>query len=56
MNDRQFLIWIHERLIKHGDDPLFDYMHKLRAIINSTDEKQYTANNLTINSIEELVK
>ena len=34
MRDREFLIWMHERLEHvHKEPPLFDYMHKLRAII-----------------------
>jgi len=34
MNDRDFLIWLHDRLADvHGEDPRVDYMHKLRAII-----------------------
>ena len=37
MTDREMLIWIHQRLVKvHGEDPLVDYMHRLRAIIEAT--------------------
>jgi len=34
MTDKQFLWWIHERLVNvHGESELFDYMHHLRHII-----------------------
>jgi len=34
MSDREFLMWLHERLTEvHGESELMDYMHKLRAII-----------------------
>jgi len=37
MKDRDFLIWIHERLeYIHDESDLLDYMHKLRAIILNT--------------------
>lgn len=55
MNDREFLIWIHERLQHvHGENPLTDYMHKLRVIILGTDPLRETANVDTYNSIEEI--
>lgn len=41
MNDRDFLIWIHERLVKvYNEDPLLDYMHRLRGIIYNTPTKR----------------
>jgi hypothetical protein len=34
MTDREFLIWIHRRLVNvHKESELVDYMHKLRSII-----------------------
>ena len=33
MKDRDFLIWIHERLVTLGDDPIVDFLHRLREII-----------------------
>lgn len=43
MTNRDFLIWIHERLvIVHGESPLIDYMHKLRAIITEIPKDQET--------------
>ena len=55
MKDRDFLIWIHERLTKvHGEDELVDYMHKLRAIINATNPNLTTPNCCLENSIKEL--
>lgn len=45
MNDKKFLIWIHERLqYIHGENKNVDYMHKLRSIIESIDEEQITPN------------
>ena len=39
MKDKQFLIFIHDRLEKvHGENRNIDYMHKLRAIIYNTDD------------------
>lgn len=37
MTDREFLMWLHERLEKvHGVSPLVDYMHRLRQIVFAT--------------------
>lgn len=45
MKDKEFLLWIHNRLVEvHGENPYFDYMHKLRAIINNTDHEKFTPN------------
>ncbi len=36
MTDQEFLCWIHERLeYQNGDNPLMDFMHKLRMIIQT---------------------
>ena len=57
MNDRDFLIWIHERLEHvHGESPLKDYMHKLRAIIKATPADKVTPNMGTENSLPALLK
>lgn len=41
MKDQKFLMWIHERLeIRHRENPILDYMNKLRAIIAATDPEQ----------------
>lgn len=56
MNDRDFLIWIHERLCNvHGENDLFGYMHSLRRIIASTppDKRSTTFGH---NSLEDLKK
>lgn len=56
MLDRDFLIWIHERLEHvHGENPMKDYMHKLRAVIKGTDKKQLSPNVASSNSLQELV-
>ena len=53
MKDRDFLKWIHERLkYVHKENPLVDYMHKLRAVISTTPESQESQN--TGNSFEEI--
>lgn len=45
MNDRAFLLWIHERLAHvHGESELLGYMHKLRCIIAAIPEGQNTPN------------
>jgi hypothetical protein len=43
MKDREFLIWLHERLTEvHGENHLVDYMHKLRAVIHATPADKTT--------------
>lgn len=33
-DSKAFLQWIHDRLVHvHGENPLFDYMHRLRSIV-----------------------
>jgi len=45
MNDKQFLGWIHDRLLYvYKENGYMDYMHKLRAIIEATPEGQTTPN------------
>jgi hypothetical protein len=55
-SDRGFLMWIHERLEHvHGESPLIDYMHQLRAIIAEMNPAQRTAScGQGKNGIEEL--
>ena len=55
MTDRDFLIWLHERLTNtHGENPLVDYMHKLRAIIKETPKDKITPNCGLSSNIHEL--
>lgn len=55
MSDREFLIWLHERLEHvHGEDPLTDYMHRLRAIIWQTSD--WTSSSPSFNGLEQLKK
>jgi hypothetical protein len=55
MKDRDFLKWIHERLeYVHHESPLMGYMHKLRAIIATTDPEKETLNIGMSNSLDEL--
>lgn len=55
MKDREFLMWVHERLeLVYGDNPLMDYMYKLRSIINATPAEQETPNTVTCTSLEGL--
>lgn len=45
MKDRDFLIWLHARLeTVHGEQPIVDYMHKLRAVITAIPADQDTPN------------
>lgn len=56
MTDRDFLIWVHSRLEhEHGQSPLLDYMHKLRAIIANMDPDQRSKGQGK-NSLRELVE
>lgn len=55
MKDREFLKWIHARLEHvHHESPLMDYMHKLRAIIATTDPDKETMNQGMSNSLAEV--
>jgi hypothetical protein len=46
MYDREVLQWLRDRLvIVHDENPNFDYIHKLDAIIRHMDPKQLTPNN-----------
>lgn len=43
LTDKEFLEWIFERLVNvHKENPLYDYMHKLRAIIKDYPEDKVT--------------
>ena len=45
MNDKEFLQWVWDRLnYQHGDNANFDYMHKLKAIIEEYDPEKVTPN------------
>jgi hypothetical protein len=45
MEDKQFLTWLHERLEHvHGENPMVDFMGKLRSIIAATPAEQRTPN------------
>ena len=58
MKDRDFLIHIHARLEHvYDENPLCDFMHKLRAIISATPARQETPNDgRGEGSLEELEK
>lgn len=39
--DREILLWLHQRLVnQHKESHLFDYMHRLRWIIQATPPKR----------------
>lgn len=53
MLDREYLIWIHERLeYVYHENPLSDYMHKLRGIILRIPKNQESQP--SCNSLEQL--
>lgn len=55
MKDRDFLIWLHERLeYVYKESELFGYMHKLRDIIKVTPKDQETVGIGMYNSLAEL--
>jgi hypothetical protein len=58
MTDREFLIWIHQRLANvHGEDEYMDYMRKLRAIIAKTPANKTTPNDGAVgNNLEDLLR
>ncbi|AUR95682.1 hypothetical protein NVP1210O_60 [Vibrio phage 1.210.O._10N.222.52.C2] len=47
MKDKKFLEWMYARLEHVHGETNFDYMHKLSAIIDATDENQETPNVIT---------
>lgn len=57
MSDREFLIWLHERLtLVHHERSTMDYMHKLRAIIAATPPNRATPNTGLANNLAELME
>jgi len=55
MNDREFLMWIHERLeLVYGEDRYVDYMHRLRDIIENTPRRKHSKSRGVSNSLAEL--
>lgn len=57
MTDRDFLIWIHERLEHvYKEDPLMDYMHRLRDIIYSIPKDQKSYIGQACNDMDDLLK
>lgn len=56
MKDKDFLEWLHDRLVYvYKENPGYDYMHRLRAIINSIDPEKRSKDSKT-NSLNELKK
>lgn len=55
MKDREFLIWLHNRLrFQHEEHPNMDYMYRLRSIIAATPPEKETPN--TMPTVEILCK
>ena len=55
MKDQEFLMWLHSRLTEvHGESPIVDYMHKLRAIIKFTPPQRESPNSASSNSLHDL--
>ena len=47
MNDKEFLQWIHDRIVhRYGENKNMDFMHRLRKIITTT------GNNITTESAD----
>jgi hypothetical protein len=41
--DREFLLWLHDRMVHvHKESELFGYMHRLRSIIAATPKERYS--------------
>lgn len=52
MTDRQFLVWIYDRLVYvHKERELTDYMHKLRKIIMGMDPAKTAPNVADVNTM-----
>lgn len=58
VTDREHLMWIHARLAdRHKDNELYEFMHRLRAIITSIPPDQVTPNDgRGQNSLQQLQK
>jgi hypothetical protein len=55
MNDRDFLIWIHQRLVKvHKESIHVDYMHRLREVIHSTNPEKKTLPGASLRVLDEI--
>ena len=55
MNDQEFLFWLHERLEHvHREPAQADYMHKLRALIETTPADKATPNFGFTQTLDEL--
>lgn len=55
--DREFMAWMHQRLVCiHDENPMYDYMHRFRAIMRQIPEKQTSPNynQMTIPEVEKL--
>lgn len=42
MNDRAFLMWLHDKLIDKGEDDEADFMSRLRTIARAQPVERYT--------------
>lgn len=48
MNDKEFLMWVYERLVHvHGENPNSDYMHRFQRIIKSMEKESAIMENAT---------
>jgi len=57
MTDRDFLMCVHARLEHvHNEDPLVDYMCRLRQIIYGYPKDMVTPTTLSFNTMEDLKK
>ena len=58
MKDKQYLIWLHERIVNvYKESELVDFLRKLRSIIAATPDEQETQNNgWNTNSLDELIR
>ena len=54
MEDKRFLIWLHQRLVHvHGEDTHYDYMWKLRSIIEAIPADQITPNTTGVDNYDQ---
>ena len=55
MNDINFLIWMHNRLVhQHGEHERYNYMYRLRAIIARLSADQNTSDSMEYPDLKSL--
>ena len=57
MSDKEFLQWIYDRMVhQYNENPLYDYMHKLKAIVDNMSAVKENCNLDIVSNNEERVE